>query len=71
MGPSCGIDYLQAAFDLETAISIVHTHTPQPWLGVLHSLVPWASAAGRQLRDARVRLAEGVYEPIMQHVESW
>jgi len=71
MGPSCGIDYLQAATDLETAIDIVHHHTPQPWLAALHALAPWASPAGRKLREARLRLASEVHEPIMRHVESW
>lgn len=71
MSPPCGIDYLQAAGDLETAIDIVHHHTPQPWLAALHSLAPWATPAGRRLRDARLRLARDVYEPIMRHVEGW
>jgi hypothetical protein len=70
MEPSCGIDYLKAASDLEAAISIMHEHTAQPWLAVLHGLVPWATAGGRQLRDARLRLSAEVYEPIMRHVES-
>jgi hypothetical protein len=71
MDPSCGINYLQAATDIETAISIVHHHPAQPWLAVVHSLAPWATPGGRQLREARLRLANEVYEPIMQHVESW
>jgi hypothetical protein len=35
------------------------------------SLTPWATASGRQLREARLRRANEVYEPIMRHVESW
>eukprot|EP00879_Flechtneria_rotunda_P010069 GHRR01010527.1.p1 GENE.GHRR01010527.1~~GHRR01010527.1.p1 ORF type:complete len:556 (+),score=158.24 GHRR01010527.1:303-1970(+) len=64
------IDYLQAAHDLETAISIVHNHPAQPWLAVLHRWIPWATAAGWQLREARLRLANTCYEPIMRHVET-
>jgi hypothetical protein len=71
MDPSCNIDYLQAATDIETAIGIVHHHPAQPWLAVVHGLTPWATATGRQLREARLRLAIEVYEPIMRHVESW
>jgi len=71
MGPSCSIDFLQAATDLETAIDIVHHHTAQPWLAASHALVPWATPAGRKLRAARLRLAKDVYEPVMRHVETW
>jgi hypothetical protein len=71
MEPSCGIDYLQAATDIEAAIGIVHCYGAQPWLAALHSLAPWATATGRQLLEARLRLANTVYEPIMRHVESW
>ncbi|KAF6257533.1 cytochrome P450 [Scenedesmus sp. NREL 46B-D3] len=69
MDPSCNIDYLQAASDIETAIGIVHHYAAQPWLAAAHSLAPWATPGGRLLREARLRLARDVYEPIMQHVE--
>lgn len=71
MAPSCGIDYLQAAADLEAAISIVHCYPVQPWLSPLHSLAPWATPTGQRLRTTRLRLAHDVSEPIMTHVESW
>ncbi|KAF8064556.1 CYP3A10 [Scenedesmus sp. PABB004] len=64
------VDYLQAAEDIETAISIVHHYSAQPWQAVTHELVPWATATGRRLRVARLRLAGSCYEPIMRHVES-
>lgn len=65
------INYLQAAHDLEFAIGTVHDYSIQPWKMVLYKYLPWATQHGRKLLEARLRLAHCVYEPIMQHVETW
>jgi len=64
------IDVLQAADDIETAISVVHHHTAQPWLKVLHFYLPWASDVGQRFREARLRLSKTVYEPIYEHMKT-